>query len=413
VPGFLLLFAITTKLTGTLVLPSGETLISTPIELPAGAHDLEVKGNNTVIRMADDFDGAAAIVCRDCRNVAIHDVTITGGKADPLPIPPWDEAFADFFPSNGILIVKSDGVQIRGVSVKGIPNFAVIVSASKNVHLQSITVEDTGSLMPNGKNNTSGGILFEEGTTSFSVRQSTFRNIRGNALWTHSREVRNSSATFAENTFSDIGRDAIQVGHATGIHVDRNSGKRIGYPIGVVDPNGMPVAIDTAGNVDASVYSGNRFEEVNGKCIDLDGFHDSSVTGNTCVNVGHYGIVFNNTNANMQSRKILVERNTVDGAKYGGIFVIGEDHTIAGNKFLRLNQAHCNQTANCIYLADEPDLLRSGIYFGRKAERPDPAKHNTVRDNVISGFGMDKHCFGYAPGITRKNESLERNQCKP
>ena len=81
-----------------------------------------------------------------------------------------------------------------------------------------------------------------------------------------------------------------------------------------VEGGGIPVAIDTAGNVDRSVYAGNRFEEVNGKCIDLDGFHHGEVRDNACVNRGsaddyphgHYGIVFNNSNPDMQSEDVTV-----------------------------------------------------------------------------------------------------------
>ena len=69
-----------------------------------------------------------------------------------------------------------------------------------------------------------------------------------------------------------------------------------------VENGGTPVGIDTAGNVEQSIYEHNRFEEIDGKCIDLDGFHDGAVRGNTCINrrppedypFGHFGIVFNN-----------------------------------------------------------------------------------------------------------------------
>ena len=140
------------------------------------------------------------------------------------------------------------------------------------------------------------------------------------------------------NRFLTIGRDAIQVGHATEVRVDHNTGSRIGYPFNVVDieGGGMPVAIDTAGNVDKSVYEKNEFNEINGKCIDLDGFHHGDVLANTCTKqtcgrrypYGHFGIVFNNTNPDMQSEEMRLIGNVIDGTKYGGIFVIGRRHTI-------------------------------------------------------------------------------------
>ena len=44
----------------------------------------------------------------------------------------------------------------------------------------------------------------------------------------------------------------MQVGHATAVRVERNEGAEIGYPEEDVDVEGggVPVAIDTAGNVE-------------------------------------------------------------------------------------------------------------------------------------------------------------------
>ena len=157
------------------------------------------------------------------------------------------------------------------------------MSRSSGIRISDVAVEDSGSRSAQGRNNLSGGILIEEGSSDFEVRHSTFRRIAGNALWTHSLRIspRLQDGVFAGNRFDTIGRDAIQVGHATRVRVEDNTGTAIGYPVELVDVEhgGTPVGIDTAGNVDASVYARNRFEEVNGSCIDLDGFHDGSVRG--------------------------------------------------------------------------------------------------------------------------------------
>src|ERR1700689_2836610 len=102
-----------------------------------------------------------------------------------------------------------------------------------------------------------------------------------------------------------IARDAIQVGHATEVRVENKRGRMIGYPAEEVDleGRGFPVPVHTAGNVDRSAYRNNQFEEIAGKCFDLDGFHDGEVSGNTCVNAdeiksypyGHFGIIMNNS----------------------------------------------------------------------------------------------------------------------
>jgi hypothetical protein len=96
----------------------------------------------------------------------------------------------------------------------------------------------------------------------------------------------------------------------------------------------------------------------------------------------------------MRSQNIRVLDNVIDTAKYGGIFVIGAGHLIAGNRMTNLNTGHCG----CYFQAGEPDLLAAGIYLGKGAERPAPAHGNTVENNRITGFGMETKCVVSAPG---------------
>src|SRR5262249_22826172 len=157
------------------------------------------------------------------------------------------------------------------------------------------------------------------------------------------------------------------------------------FPFDDVDAEGggIPVAMDTAGNVERSVYTRNRFEEINGKCIDLDGFHDGEIRGNVCINRlppesypnGNEGIVMNDSDPGVQSSNIRIVENEIRNVLYGGIFVIGSGHTIARNRLLDLNAARCNQGAprfGCYFAPGEPDMLRSGIYLGRGVSRPSP-----------------------------------------
>jgi len=258
------------------------------------------------------------------------------------------------------------------------------------------------------------------------VLRCELKNISGNGIWTHSlyKSQRNGPGRIAENTVSDVGRDAIQVGHATGITVEGNSGDRIGYPAKLVDAEGggVPAALDTAGNTDKTIYRNNHFSEVNGKCIDLDGFHDGEVRGNICENhdeaanypYGNYGIIMNNSNPDMQSRNVLITENTIDGTLYGGIFVIGTGNRVTKNHLINLNMAHCPAGAvkfGCFLGKDEPDILRTGIYLGKGAERPDPARANLVEDNEIIGYDMGRHCIHVAPGVSLDRNTVRRNSC--
>jgi hypothetical protein len=414
--------------TGTVHLASGPIEVSSELRLPAGAHDLAIIGDHTILRASASFQGRAILSCQGCRRVTFRNFAIDGNRAaleKPLPLPPSDKAFAAFYSNNGILIEDADRVEMDHVDFTNIANFPILVNHSHDVVLDHISIENSGSRNAKGRNNTSGGILLEQGTDTFTVADSIFRDIRGNAVWTHSYygSPRNRSGKIANNKFSDIGRDAIQVGHATEVLVAGNTGNRIGYPVDLIDVEGggTPVAIDTAGDVDRSDYEFNRFEEINGQCIDLDGFHDGIVRGNSCINrgkaedyaFGHFGIVFNNANIDMQSQNVLVEQNELEGMKFGGIFVIGTGHRILRNRMRRLNTAHCNenrQKFGCSVLG-EPDVLETGIYLGSHAERPARAGNNRIEGNTISGWKMKTRCIQAAPGVKLTDNTIRGNAC--
>jgi hypothetical protein len=404
------------------------------IQLPAGVIELksemlveggtEVRGApfGSTLRLAAGFTGRAAIVVRG-DGVKLSGFTIDGDR-EALEIraglPPWDTPFARFTAANGVLADGVSGLVVENLRFRNIAGFAVLASRARDVAIDRIQVAVSGSRNAAGRNNGTGGVLIEEGSTDFRVTRSEFRDIRGSGVWTHSlyTSPRNARGLIAQNRFENIGRDAIQVGHAIEVRVEDNAGRRIGFPVEDVDieNRAIPVAIDTAGNVERSFYSGNRFEEVNGKCIDLDGFHDGEVSGNACVNrggaaatpFGHFGIVMNNANPDMRSRNIRVVENTIDGPLFGGVFVIGEGHLVARNRLLNLNAARCDA---CYYRADEPDMLRTGIYLGRGAERPDPARGNIIEENEIGGYKMKDRCIGLAPGIAPGANRIRDNAC--
>jgi hypothetical protein len=347
-------------------------------------------------------------------------------------LPPSNVAFIDFTPNNGLLFDNSSDVRVTGVRVTGVGGFAVLAARSSRIFIEDLEVSLSGSKNAKGRNNTTGGVLFEEATSEFTVRRSKFTDVLGNGIWTHSlyTSARNAKGLIEENTFRRIGRDAIQVGHATDVRVAGNTGTEIGYPVSVVDvENGAtPVVVDTSGNVDKSSYLRNQFTEVNGKCIDLDGFHHGEVRFNSCVNRGkaedypngHFGIVVNNWNPDMTSEDIVIADNTIEGSKFGGIFLIGRNHQVLRNRLLRLNLAGCNESASkfgCVAIQGEPAVLESGIYLGRIAaewaqKRAAPSSGHVIRENVISGHKMKERCIAGAPGVDLKASTIERNDCK-
>ena len=384
-------------------LPRGVTEISAEIVIPAGTEDYEVRGDpaGSLLKLSDNFQGRAAFVCERGRRIRFRSFAIDGNREkleQRAGLPPSDVPFSRFTINSGILALNIQNLEIWDMKFHSMAGFAVLVSGGQSIDIKSLNVDNGGSRNAAGTNNTSGGILLEEGVNLFHVKQITLDNIRGNGIWTHSlyTSPRNANGEIAQNHFHNIGRDAIQIGHATKVLVQNNSGDRIGFPKEIVDAD--PVGLDTAGNVDQTIYRNNRFQTINGKCIDLDGFHDGEVRGNVCIDVGHYGIVMNNNNPDMRPERIRVLDNVIDGADYGGIFVMGSGNTIRGNRFLNLNRRHRLE-----------DLLRAGIFLGNSVVHWAPAQGNVVEDNRISGFGVQ--CVAAAPEVKIAQNRVARNTC--
>jgi hypothetical protein len=417
------------RTTGVVYLPPGTIEISEELTLARGAHDLTISGPNTTLKASDRFHGRAILCGEEVQHIRLLGFSVDGNRsvlAKPLEMAPSENYFRVYYQNNGILFDRADSVDISGVHFSNVTNFAVLVSRSSGIRLDHLYVSDSGSLNKRGRNNTTGGIVIEEGSSDFDVRDCRFLRIRGNALWTHSmyRSPRSWHGTFTANNFDRVGRDAVEVGHARDVRVAENAGSNIGYPTEIIDAEngGVPVALDTAGNVDHAIYERNRFEEVDGKCIDLDGFHDGSVIENQCVDrrtaadypFGQFGIVMNNSNPDMQSENIEIINNRIDGMKFGGLFLIGSGHRVIGNVFSHMNTAGCNENAKlfgCIFKQDEPEMLEAGIYVGRGAERPANTHDNVVRQNRISGHMMKTRCVIFAPGVSRRSNAIEGNQC--
>lgn len=411
----------------TRVLSPGLIELHQPIALEAGTA-LRGAPQGTTLHLAPDFRGAAAVIAAS--RTRLSGFTIDGNRSAlevKQNLPPYDQPFAGFTAANGVVAGNADDVQISGVVFRNIAGFAILATHVTHFEVRDVIVEDSGSHNPTGGNNATGGILIEEGSADFAVEQSTFRNILGNALWTHSlyRSPRNMRGLFARNLIDTVGRDAIQIGHATDMTVGDNYAVHIGFPAAVSDlANGaIPVGIDTAGNVENTLYVDNRISEINGKCMDLDGLHDSEIRGNVCINsqppaaypLGNYSIVMNDTNPDMHTRNIRIVENLVVRPVFGAVFVIGERNLIARNRFLELNTARCNQNLahyQCLYAVADPRILEAGVYFGRGAERPAPARNNLVEGNLITGWNMKTGCVVSAPDIPAAWNRSRDNDCR-
>lgn len=417
-----------TRKTGVIQLPDGVIRVSSELPAFTGVSNLSIRGSgNTILQITEDFSGRAALVFERSRGVHVENLTIL--RTEPVSrraeMAPPENAFRLWHKDNGILADEVDGLEIRNVRFERIAGFPILVSRSRRVRIQEVAIKESGSRNKEGKNNTTGGILLEEGTEDFEVVRCDLRQILGNGIWTHSlyTSARNARGRIAQNRFEEIGRDAIQVGHATRVKVEHNEGTRIGYPEDAVDVRNeaIPVAVDTAGNVDESQYNHNRFSEINGKCFDLDGFHHGEVKGNTCLNrreaeaypSGGFGLVMNNNNPDMRSEAVVISDNFFDGTKFGGLFVIGRNNRVTNNRLERLNLARCTESAErfgCYYLTD-PNLLRSGIYLGKGVRRLEATEGNVVENNTIQGWKMKQRCIGVQPGVSLKSNRVGQNNC--
>lgn len=376
-----------------------------------------------------NFQGSAAITVDRALNVTLSGFSIRGNRSDLKSdwyLPSKEASFADYYTANGIVVRNSTNVTIRGVRFSRIRAFPVIINATARAVVDSATIEDSGTLNRDGHNNTTGGILVEEGSSGFDVRNSNISRVTGTAIWTHSyaRSPRQSDGVIRNNVISTVARDAIQIGHATRIRVENNRGSEIGFPVDYVDfPGyGTPVALDTSGNVDHSTYTGNEFTSVAGQCIDLDGFHDGEVTNNQCINdpvaaakwIGlHFGILFGNHDPDMTSSNVTVARNTIQGFAYGGVFLIGDHNRIEDNRFLDVNLAACGTQpppAKCNALPDQPNALRSGIYLSDNGGRQTQTRDNVIRGNVITGVDPN-YCVSAKPDVSLKADTIAGNAC--
>ncbi len=240
-----------------IVLPPGVTLLHAALELPPGAQDVVIRGEkDSVLRLAPDFHGAAAIMGAGLHRVRLSGFRIEGNRtstASAIYLPPDDVPFASWYTANGILFRDSHDLAIEHVAFRNIRSFPILLNHCAHVTIEAVDIADSGTLNSAGHSNTTGGILIEEGSTWFTVRSCVIRAILGNGIWTHSDygSRKNEDGVIEHNQISDTPRDAIQVGQAMRVRVAGNSGSRIGYPAEAADLPGAanPVAIDTAGDV--------------------------------------------------------------------------------------------------------------------------------------------------------------------
>ena len=65
---------------------------------------------------------------------------------------------------------------------------------------------------------------------------------------------------------------------------------------------------------------------------------------------GSFGMAMNNANPDTHSNNIEIRDNVIDGAKFGGLFLMGSGNRVIGNRFVNVNLAGCNEKRQKIRL---------------------------------------------------------------
>ena len=163
-------------------LPPGETHLDRPLEIPPHAKNLTLHGHPTgsTLVMDPGFQGSAAIIVKGAFNVTISGFAIRGNRTELKSdwyLPEHYEQFADFYSANGLVVRGSDRVVVRGVTLTSIRAFPILINASSRVLIESVDIRDCGTLNRAGRNNTTGGILLEEGVAAFQIRHANVSRI--------------------------------------------------------------------------------------------------------------------------------------------------------------------------------------------------------------------------------------------
>ena len=111
--------ALAAKKSGTIRLPSGIVEISSELTLAPGAHDLEIAGGKgTVLKAAARFQGRAILVVEGAKNIRLRDFSVEGNRETApttLEMAPPENYFRMWYPDNGILADRVEGLEISGV----------------------------------------------------------------------------------------------------------------------------------------------------------------------------------------------------------------------------------------------------------------------------------------------------------
>lgn len=450
-----------------LYLPGGKIYqIKTPILFPAGAKNIRLVGDGvaTVIRRGADMpDGKGMFEITGAQNITFKSLLVDGNVLTSVGVQ------YGTFRTNNLddpmypTLVKNTTFWVKGGShlrwqdahIVHTGGYALLLDATTSnidgIKILDCTLSnnrphlfgDVPSDLTYGS--WTGGIHLQGNGTSFAVnntlvRGCTFRRITGHGVWSHAYALNkaHSNLRIIGNYFEDIGLDGIQYGVVTGGVADSNVMRRIGYV--TFDDNGQSqpkwiagnsyaVGLDTAGRVRGVNYKNNVFISINGGCIDLDGFGQGTVSGNTCIipratdpeyaedqigtaawGVGGVNWVYgaqisNNANDLIVGDSVNISGNTFVNCGGGAVrlyasrncFVVGNriDHTdssvgapmVIGNIGTGNYQRSYNNIITDNHVSWSPPAQAAIVYENNQYGSFQPGDINWVYNNKITGNG--------------------------
>jgi len=246
------------------------------------------------------------------------------------------------------------------------------------------------------------------------VSNCTFKNITGNCVWSYTYTTANLHQNFSVfgSLFSDVGRDGTEMGDVQNFTVNNNYYYRIGYVAGspAYYPGQNAVAIDTSGYCQNGKYSGNAMLNVNGECIDLDGFTSGEVSNNSMMiswntdplyvtdQIANYGyspgaaqnittgIQTNATYDPRGGQRVTIIGNTVQNMGNMAVNLFNaQNDLVTGNSIWHPGNSSLGATAIGV-----PVLLGTSASTG--SPYVSPPRHNKL--NVITGNTINYDCAG-------------------
>jgi hypothetical protein len=397
-----------------LMIPGGRTyLINSPITFPTGELNIALVGDglSTVIKRGADMpDGQGVFDLTNVKGVTFKDFVLDGNVTtttditytdllgsmayNPLHVNLtkntsfWIHGPAENITFEGVKITHSGGYAILGDCTTGfITNFRAANNWLSNN--RAVTFETNGSW--------TGGIFFE-GNSSYCARSvwvtdNLIERVTGNGFWTHTNSLSllHENIHADRNTFRDMGRDGILMGAIYGGSASYNKFRRIGYvaaddtsaSVPKYPANQYAVGLDTAGITRGVNYIGNSFTSCNGACMDLDGFAEGTVSGNTCI-------VPRSGETEYTEDNIAAYGGGAGNVTYGLQISNSNNDSIAGSRVTIVGNTFINMRAGAIRLY----ATRDSFVANNRIEHPADAIVKPIQLGAIGAGGAYQRAYG-------------------